>query len=116
MDNPLTDERTFFYGTVCSRCKGPGDRAPYRYCRACVNAYKREHRPKYRELDEETRRKGITRAYTRVLVKRGQLDRGPCRDCGTTENVHGHHPDYSDPWRVIWLCAPCHRHEHWAHG
>ncbi len=41
----------------------------------------------------------------------GTLQKEPCRDCGAT-NVQAHHPDYSRPLLVVWLCAPCHAIEH----
>lgn len=36
----------------------------------------------------------------------------PCQVCGTTKWIHGHHPDYSKPLEVIWLCAKHHKEEH----
>lgn len=43
---------------------------------------------------------------------RGDLVLQPCEICGSTENVHGHHPDYSKPLEVCWLCASCHQRLH----
>lgn len=31
-----------------------------------------------------------------------------CQECGATENLQRHHPDYSQPDRVEILCPPCH--------
>jgi hypothetical protein len=31
-----------------------------------------------------------------------------CEHCGTKTKLHGHHPDYSKPLEVIWVCPPCH--------
>jgi hypothetical protein len=45
-------------------------------------------------------------------VKSGRLVRGPCEECGATENVQGHHDDYSKPLDVRWLCPTCHAKEH----
>lgn len=28
--------------------------------------------------------------------------------CGTTENIHAHHPDYNKPLETVGLCDPCH--------
>lgn len=36
-----------------------------------------------------------------------------CEHCKTNKKrIEGHHPDYSQPLKVIWLCNPCHRAEH----
>ena len=44
-------------------------------------------------------------------VAAGRLIRQPCSVCGAPE-THGHHPDYSRPADVVWLCAEHHRAEH----
>jgi len=35
-----------------------------------------------------------------------------CSECGSTENLVRHHPDYSKPKQVITLCDSCHRKLH----
>lgn len=54
------------------------------------------------------------RAHTALnnAVRDGKVVREPCQVCGTTENVHGHHRDYSAPLDVTWLCAKCHHRLH----
>jgi len=52
------------------------------------------------------------RHAARDAVRTGYLIRQPCVVCGSTEQIEGHHPDYSKPLEVVWLCAPCHRDEH----
>lgn len=44
-------------------------------------------------------------------VRDGRLFKKPCEHCGA-ERVTGHHPDYSKPLEVVWLCQPCHKKEH----
>jgi hypothetical protein len=46
-----------------------------------------------------------------VAVRKGEVQKSPCERCGA-KRVHGHHPDYSKPLIVIWLCAQCHKEEH----
>lgn len=46
-------------------------------------------------------------------TKNGSLVRPKkCTRCDSTKNIDGHHPDYSKPDCVIWLCRKCHRNEH----
>lgn len=35
-----------------------------------------------------------------------------CEKCSRQTTLHGHHPDYSNPDEIIWLCPKCHRREH----
>jgi hypothetical protein len=58
------------------------------------------------EKDKVDARNELNRAINRGLVVRGR-----CRDCDSTE-THGHHPDYSKPLDVIWLCPEHHIAEH----
>ena len=37
-------------------------------------------------------------------VRDGRLTKKPCEVCGTEENTHAHHDDYSKPLGVRWLC------------
>ena len=49
-------------------------------------------------------------AVTRAIAK-GVLIRQPCERCGK-EKTDAHHPDYSKPLEVVWLCRSCHKKEH----
>jgi hypothetical protein len=52
------------------------------------------------------------KAYCTVLVNRairnGKLTRLSCEWC-TASKAEAHHPDYRNPYHVIWLCDECHR-------
>ncbi len=97
----------------CSRCDGPLDRWPQRYCKACHAAYMREHRPKHSELSDEQRAKANCRSYANVYRRRGKLKQEPCAYCGDPD-TQMHHEDYSKPLEVVWVCRACHRAEHVA--
>lgn len=45
-------------------------------------------------------------------IRRGALVKGPCLDCGSASNIHGHHDDYLKPLEVTWLCRKCHQVRH----
>jgi hypothetical protein len=44
-------------------------------------------------------------------VRAGRLMKCPCARCGEVK-AEAHHPDYSKPLDVIWLCDICHGLEH----
>lgn len=46
----------------------------------------------------------------RALFK-GELERKSCEQCGERKS-QAHHPDYSKPLDVVWLCSRCHMREH----
>lgn len=61
------------------------------------------------------REKHSDRAYARNVfgkaIKDGKVEKLPCFICGD-KNVEGHHPDYSRPLDVVWLCNKHHRECH----
>jgi hypothetical protein len=44
-------------------------------------------------------------------LKSGTLAKAPCEKCGSPK-AESHHPDYSKPLKVQWLCRKCHHLEH----
>jgi len=44
-------------------------------------------------------------------VKTGAVERFPCFVCGE-DHSEAHHPDYSMPLDVVWLCKPHHKEIH----
>ena len=50
-------------------------------------------------------------AKVRLAKLRGDLVPKPCEVCGTTEGIHAHHDDYTQPLEVRWLCKP--HHDEW---
>lgn len=58
----------------------------------------------------------IKEAYMKfnTALRNGEIIRQPCSVCGKKYRVHGHHPDYSKPLDVIWLCRKHHKQIHLA--
>ena len=54
------------------------------------------------------------RVYYHKSVK--NLIPGVCKICGTDKGIEAHHPDYSQPLKVEWLCFKCHRELHKNNG
>ena len=64
----------------------------------------RRSRAKYPE-------KVLARNAVAIALHSGKLERQPCERCGVTE-VEAHHPDYSKPLEVVWLCTKHHSELH----
>ena len=48
-----------------------------------------------------------------AAVASGKINRPPyCTRCFTPCTPDGHHEDYSEPYKVLWVCALCHRRIH----
>lgn len=62
-----------------------------------------------RRIADEWRAKYPERARAQRMAKRA-LTTGPtaCEGCGLEKPLQRHHPDYSRPLIVLWLCKPCH--------
>lgn len=48
-----------------------------------------------------------------IAIAKGRLKKQACTVCGEISGVHAHHPDYSKPLDVVWLCP---RHHSKLHG
>ncbi len=56
---------------------------------------------------------GKARTAVSDAIKVEKLRRpSTCEECGLPTETQGHHPDYSKPLEVIWLCLKCHRNLH----
>jgi len=69
--------------------------------RAMQQAAGARHRARYPQKDR-------ARQKLRRAVRAGKIERGPCADCGDMF-AEAHHPDYSKPLDVVWLCRICHQ-------
>jgi hypothetical protein len=61
---------------------------------------------RWRENNPEGRR---AHNAANAAVREGKLERKTlCEGCGLPKRLEKHHPDYSRPLLVVWLCKPCH--------
>ena len=86
--------------------------------KAAVRDWLRRHPERLRDYVRRYRRRypqrDAVRRASRALRDLGLLEVGDrCEDCGAPADVM-HHPDYSDPWRVVPLCIRCHMARHFA--
>lgn len=120
-EKPLTefyvkDPATHRLSGSCKECHKAGVKA----YQASKPGYYREidkkramsaHRVQAREqweMDHPERR--LASRVVQNAVKRGRLVKCPCAICG--ESAEAHHPDYSAPLDVVWLCRPHHKQAH----
>jgi hypothetical protein len=66
------------------------------------NAIKARHRARHKDRQ-------LARQWLYNELRTGRLTPKPCEICNTTERLEGHHPDYSRPKYVRWLCFDHHR-------
>ena len=62
---------------------------------------------KKRYYDPSNRIKEMARWYANNSLKWGKIEKEPCAECGK-EQSQMHHPDYSLPLLIVWLCSACH--------
>jgi len=104
----------------CSRCGMVKSAAEFRSnrCRDCRRQWdveykarlspeiKRERRQRWRLRYPEKKR---AQRQVADAIESGKLVRpSACESCGVQTKPQGHHPDYSKPLDVRWLCKPCH--------
>ena len=64
---------------------------------------------RYRKKYPQKERAKCLIAYA---IKCCDIERQPCEVCKSTYKIEAHHPDYSKPLNVVWLCMKHHREWH----
>lgn len=89
------------------------------FCRECNTKRMKEYRntsigkKRTKSANIRTTKKHYGKQMARLAVyravKAGKLYKpSRCEDCGNNESLFAHHPDYSKPLDVLWLCRGCH--------
>lgn len=67
----------------------------------------------YKKIQVDRHREKIkARQLVHYHKKTGKITPAACEECGATEYIQAHHPDYLQPLNVVWLCRDCHRELH----
>lgn len=79
--------------------------------RARLKGYKTEESKNYRHKYPE---KYKAQKALGIAVASGRIKRLSCEVCGENRKyrIHGHHDDYSEPYKVRWLCPIHHSQRH----
>lgn len=87
----------------------PGRSAARRYLATPKSrARRRENRARPAGRIKENARNKL-----RAAVRRGDIEHPDgCSKCRTHGSIEAHHPDYSKPLDVVWLCRACHVNLH----
>ena len=95
----------------CKECFKEYERLPHRKGRHTKWRNSSQGKEKTRQYNQEhyleEKPKNQTRATTRRLIKLGVIKKMPCRVCGDGKS-QAHHPDYTQPLEVVWLCQSHH--------
>lgn len=111
VDNRASDARR----SECKACKLKAERAPDYRERDRGRRRTPERREWYRDYMKtpEAKLRRAARVAVMNAIRAGKLIRpSSCSRCGGGGGIEGHHPDYTKPLAVVWLCKPCHQAEH----
>jgi hypothetical protein len=77
------------------------------------HAHPEIYRNAARKYQENKPRQYWSNQLINAAVHLGILTRPDhCSQCGSRKRIQAHHPDYSKPLEVVWLCATCHGKVH----
>lgn len=79
--------------------------------RGWVRRYREKNAEVVREKDRARGYRVYDAAKVRARALTRTLDRQPCSECGA-EPADAHHPDYTKPLEVVWLCRKHHGEAH----
>ena len=120
------------YKDYCSRCKAKdcgltpttkkinkdGDTVWYNQCYTCANERQRrnyaKNKERYRQYVYDSIARYPEKHKARIklnnALKAGKIIKpSKCEECDLeAKRIEADHEDYSKPFKVTWLCTPCH--------
>ena len=79
------------------------------YLQKSKTLHREERNQRSRLYAKKNPEKKFAHTHLRLAVRCGRVKVPDCcAACGSVARPHGHHPDYSFPLHVIWLCVRCH--------
>jgi len=98
----------------CSKCSHEKKRLLYQSRKNDPKFIEERRAKSIKRLNDnfQNRLKKNCREATHRRIKSGLLIKGNCEVCKSSENIQAHHPDYTDPMNVRWLCYLHHAKHH----
>src|SRR5271166_569286 len=107
----MPSDRGVYCSVECRSLAARKDRPKCESCGASVRLMRNRYCSKSCSVAARPR-PGVTSfsgLYARI--RKANPESEPCAVCGGP-GEHRHHPDYTEPERIVWLCGVCHRREH----
>lgn len=123
-------EKTYFTGNPCPHGHIAERRTKDGFCVECrkkhqltyMKIYQRSYYKTYKRKDdrkqyfkEYDKQRDLLKKYARRklnnFLAKGKIIKQECLKCGAS-NTEAHHPDYSKPLEIIWLCRIHHAEIH----
>jgi hypothetical protein len=107
---------------ICQQCNKEfqAKTNKFKFCIECIKKHRREYVRSYEKLyperakqwqnnaDIEYRKKNKDGKIKARNISRQIKDIKSCENCGLSQKIQKHHPDYSKPLDVVFLCRKCH--------
>ncbi len=75
--------------------------------------YQMENKDKISKITSRWARKNPEKVKAQSLARRIHIPKGMnCQSCNNNLGKHKHHPNYSYPFNIIFLCFKCHKKIH----
>lgn len=87
------------------------ERVEARAIHRTTSAYRVSHRAACDRWEAKNYDRKNAQTAVGNAVRDGKIFKQPCHCCGA-DKVEAHHPDYSRPLDVVWLCVPHHAQLH----